>query len=151
MAKLADIIDEIKVQFEVLTAPTYPIEIANVTKFDTNLARLDSDDFPQISLIDTGNEERVIDIDKDGNVRFASELIIRGCVKVDTVGESNDETGKLEATIKQLIASEPTLTQVLQWKAPDNIERFVVDLNDPFFGTVSVRTRILYWIAGSAY
>jgi hypothetical protein len=151
MSVTTTILDEIQSTFKDVTTPTYTIAPASVTLHDEDILNVGAEQFPNISILDTGEERLVVQGASDSNDRFEWMLEVRGAVKCDTEAEIPDELAKIEALIKKVIYNEPTLTAVLQWKFEEIVSRDQFRNKERWFGLVTARTRILYYVAAGAY
>lgn len=131
--------------------PTYSIAPATVTKYQINVVDEPTSAFPNISLLIEGDEQRVVEGANDGNDRFEWFLQIMGHVKCDTEAEISDELAQVEALIKEVVYNQPTLTNVLQWKYLEIVDRGQGRSKDRFFGWVTARTRLIYYVTSGAY
>lgn len=151
MSVTQTILEQIQEQFQGIETPTYALAPARVDLADINLSAAGAEDFPNISIIDSGDERLIVNGASDGNDRFEWFLNIRGAVQCDTEVQIPDEIAQVEAVIKLLIYNAPSLTNVLQWKFIEVLERNQARGQDRFFGWSIVRTRILYYVTAGAY
>jgi len=151
MSVTTTILDEIQSTFKNVTTPTYTIAPASVTLHDLDILKVGSEKFPNISILDIGDERLAVQGASDSNDRFEWIVEVRGAVKCDTEIEIPIALAKVETLIKEVIYNEPTLTNVLQWKLEEIVDRGQMLNKERWFGIVTARTRILYYVAAGAY
>ena len=151
MSRVGTLIDEMVAQLKLIVEPTYPLTFGQVVPYDVPILENDQIIFPLLSIIDNGQERKRIDKDYNGFTRFDAEILIKGAVRTDTVDEIYGELSKLEAGVKQLIDSEPTLSNVLQWKFTETIDRIFEIDHDQFVGAFVLRTRVIYTASSGVF
>ena len=151
MPRTTTIIDELVTQLETIKTPTFAITFGQIDRYDVPLVDNDQITFPHLSIIDNGQEIKRVDKDYNSFTRFDWEVIIRGAVKADTLNEIYAELAKLESSVKQLIDSEPAITNVLQWKHTETIDRLFDVISDSYIGAFTLRTRFIYTAGSGAF
>jgi len=149
MPRITTIIDELVTQLETIKIPSYAATVGQIDRYDVPVMEADQVIYPHISIIDNGNEVQRVDKDLNSFTRFDWEVIFRCTTKADTMNEIYSELAKIESSVKQLIDSEPTITNVLQWRLIELVDRLFIPTSQVFLGAATLRTRIIY-TAGSA-
>jgi len=127
------------------------VTYGQIDLYAVNLYKSDQIIFPHISIIDNGNEVMRVDKDYNSFTRFDWEVLIQVSAKADTLNEIYSELAKIESSVKQLIDSAPTITNVLQWKHMEIIDRLFDTTQDSFIGASTLRTRIIYTAGSGAF
>ena len=151
MPRITTIIDELITQLETIKTPTYSCTIGQVKAYDVPIFENDQVVFPHLSIIDNGQDVLRVDKDYNNYTRFDWEVLIRGAVRADTMDEIYSELAKLESSVRQLIDSAPSITNVLQWKTIETVDR-IYDLDsESYLGAFTLRTRIIYTAGSGAF
>lgn len=86
---------------------TFPILVKNVTRFDENVLTAKSSDIPEILVLDTGQDEPLVE--DDTHYLYRMPVTIRGFVNTATSKNVHEQLNQLISFIKQWIDSAPTL------------------------------------------
>ena len=143
-----DILANLETALEGITVDAgYPITVNSVTRFWQNTNTLNGYREPLVMLLDGSPEEKVAQ--DASQYRYAFDLKLMGYVKTSTSETTHDELNKLQAALKQLIDSQPSLGAhclALLFLGTDG-NAFDEDQNQAW---VTVNCRIIYWCdAGS--
>lgn len=158
MAVVDTILSELQQSIIDIDTPTYPISFDKVDKIDANIIA-DNSYRVRASIIDAGDESVKVYNDKSGNTCYERVILVR--VSVAKPGEYSKYDDKLitdiqtdllnaEKSIKQLIASQPSITYLHRWQFARVDDAGIIQQARPVKAYSIIVTTIRYYETGGS-